>query len=222
MEQHVVKILSVADVTHNVRTYRVEKPSGYEFTPGQATELSIQKDGWQEEKRPFTFTSLNDWPYLEFTIKSYHDHNGVTHQLYQLKEGDELILRDVWGAIAYKGPGYFLAGGAGITPFLAILRQLHKEGTAAGNTLLFSNKTSKDVIHQEELTHILGGNAKYILTKEQKEGFLNGPLNKALLQQEVTDFSKPFYVCGPDKMVEELTGILKELGASPDSVIFEK
>ncbi|MEO8414268.1 MAG: flavodoxin reductase, partial [Ginsengibacter sp.] len=80
-----------------------------------------------EEKRPFTFTSLNENPYLEFTIKRYEDHHGITDKMHQLMPGDELIISDVWGAIEYKGPGYFIAGGAGITPFISILRQLHVE-----------------------------------------------------------------------------------------------
>jgi predicted ferric reductase len=39
----------------------------------------------------------------------------------------ELIIRDVWGAIEYKGEGVFIAGGAGVTPFIAILRQLQAD-----------------------------------------------------------------------------------------------
>jgi len=90
--EKIVKILSIRDVTHDVRSYQIEKPEDYRFQPGQATEISIHKDKWQEERRPFTFTSLNEWPFLEFTIKSYHDHKGVTHELSKLKPGDELIL----------------------------------------------------------------------------------------------------------------------------------
>lgn len=222
MEQHIVKIISVHNVTHDVRAYRVEKPEGYQFIPGQATEVSIHSDRWKEERRPFTFTSLNEWPYLEFTIKSYHDHDGVTHALYQLRAGDELIIRDVWGAIAYKGPGYFLAGGAGITPFVAILRQLHKENALTGNELFFSNKTAADIIYREELDQMLGSHAHYMLSREEPPGFLHGQINEAFLKRQVKDFSKPFYICGPDKMVSDLTQILQSLGASPDAVIFEK
>src|SRR5206468_5768410 len=126
MEQ-AVKIISIKPVTHNVNQIRVEKPAGYQFVPGQATEVSINKDKWREEKRPFTFTGLNEDPYLEFTIKSYKDHQGVTNEIGLLKTGDELIVRDVWGAIHYQGEGYFIAGGAGITPFIAILRRLRKD-----------------------------------------------------------------------------------------------
>jgi ferredoxin-NADP reductase len=114
----ITRIISIRPVTHDVKQYRFEKTQGYSFIPGQATEVSINKPGWKEEKRPFTFTCLPTKPYLEFTIKSYRDHKGVTNELDQLKLGDDLIIRDVWGAIQYKGEGYIIAGGAGITPLL--------------------------------------------------------------------------------------------------------
>jgi ferredoxin-NADP reductase len=222
MESHIVKIEAINQVTHDVRSFRIEKPTGYQFVPGQATEVAINKSGWIEERRPFTFTSLNHEPTLEFTIKRYADHNGVTNQLHQLVTGDELILHDVWGAIEYKGPGYFIAGGAGITPFIAILRQLHRDNQLAGNTLFFSNKTVADIIYEEELTGMMGKNARYILSREQKAGYENGMINADYLRAQVTDFSKHFYVCGPDKMIADINATLEKLGASPDLVVFEK
>lgn len=223
MEEHVVNILSIRNVTHNVRSYRVEKPKGYSFIPGQATEVSINKPEWKAERRPFTFTSLNSEPTLEFTIKSYTQHHGVTDELYRLQVGDSLIIHDVWGAINYQGPGYFIAGGAGITPFIAILRQLHKDGKLEGNKLFFSNKTSRDVILHDELTRMLGKNAVYLLTEERaKEGYISSHIDEAFLRQNIDDFSRHFYVCGPDPMVAAISETLQKLGATADAVVFEK
>ncbi|MGN6568168.1 MAG: FAD-binding oxidoreductase [Flavipsychrobacter sp.] len=222
MEQHIVKILSVHNVTHNVKAFRIAKPGGYHFEPGQATEVSINKENWKDEKRPFTFTCLNDADYLEFTIKIYSDHNGVTNELNKLIPGDELIIRDVWGAIHYKGEGYFIAGGAGITPFIAILRQLKKDNRVNNNQLYFSNRTADDIILKEELSEILGAHAHFIVTDESNTAYPKSYIDKAFLQRAINNFSKPFYVCGPDKMVSDLTNILIELGAKPDFVVFEK
>lgn len=222
MEEHIVKILATECVTHNVRRFRIEKPKGYSFIPGQATEVSINKPGWTEERRPFTFTCLNEDSYLEFTIKIYSDHDGVTNHLGKLVENDELIVRDVWGAIEYKGPGYFIAGGAGITPFIAILRQLYKENRLKGNKLFFSNKTVKDIILHDELKKMLGENALYVITDEKDNLFYNGFIDESFLKQHVIDFKQDFYLCGPPGMVESLTETLVKLGASPDSVVFEK
>lgn len=220
--EHIVKILEINTITHDVKSFKVERPASYSFVPGQATELSINKPNWKEEKRPFTFTSLDKDPFLEFTIKGYTDHKGVTNQLHQLIVGDELIIGDVWGAIEYKGPGYFIAGGAGITPFIAILRHLALENKLKGNRLLFSNKTSADIIYEKELTEILGKDAVYILTQEKISGYKKGYIDEAFLLSEIKDFNKNFYVCGPDKMISDINTVLITHGAKPDAVIFEK
>lgn len=222
MESYTVKIIEIHDVTHDVKCFRLEKPGGYTFVPGQATELSIPQPGWEAERRPFTFTALNEAPYLEFTIKRYADHNGVTNQLHQLTPGDSVTIHDVWGAISYKGPGYFIAGGAGITPFMAILRQLYKDNQLEGNQLFFSNKTDADIIYESELTRMLGSNACFTLSKEKKEGFDSRKIDASFLRSQIKDFNKHFYICGPDQMITDISTALEELGAQADAVVFEK
>lgn len=218
----VTKIIDIIPVARNVKSFRLEKPKDYDFIPGQATELSINKEGWKEEKRPFTFTALEENPYLEFTIKRYPDHHGVTDQIHQLKVGDEVTLRDVWGTIQYNGPGYFIAGGAGVTPFIAIIRRLYKDNKLTGNTLFFSNNEQVDIIYESEFREMLGDNAVFILTKENKPGYLKDYINKDFLQKHVDDFKKHFYICGPDAMVKDIIDTLNELGAPTETVVFEK
>jgi ferredoxin-NADP reductase len=219
---HIVKILEIKEAAHQVKSFRIEKPRGYTFVPGQATDVSVNSATLKNELRPFTFTCLTSDPFLEFTIKRYPDHHGVTDAIHNLKTGDELIIRDVWGAIEYKAPGYFIAGGAGITPFLAILRWLYKENKLAGNTLLFSNKTVADIIYEKELQTMLGKQALFILTREEQPGYLKGPINKVFLQQHIKDIKQHFYICGPDAMVAAMSATLAEMGAATDAVVFEK
>src|SRR5687767_6504056 len=126
MTQQIVKILESSYINHDVKRFIVEKPPAFSFIPGQATDVSINHPDWKDKLRPFSFTSLNEWPYLEFIIKIYDGRNSVTHQLGKTNAGAELILHDVFGTIQYTGPGIFIAGGAGITPFIAIFRALHK------------------------------------------------------------------------------------------------
>ncbi len=222
MEEHVVKITKIEPVTHNVRRYTIEKPAGYQFIPGQATEVSINQPRWREEKRPFTFTCLNTRPYLEFTIKSYRDHDGVTNALGKLEPGAELIIRDVWGTINYKGPGIFIAGGAGVTPFIAIIRQLYADNKIEGNTLIFSNRTSEDIILKDEFTLMLGRNFINTLTQEKNPLYDNRRIDEGYLKEKIGDFTQNFYICGPDPLVADLKAILSKLGASSDTVVFEQ
>lgn len=219
---HILKIKSIEQVTHDVRCFRLEKPSGYSYTPGQATDVSVHKPGWEREQRPFTFTSLNSDPYLEFTIKRYDDHDGVTRQIHQLQPGDELILGEPWGAIAYKNKGYFIAGGAGITPFIAILRQLRQDQQLAGNKLFFSNKTTADIIYKEELEAMLGDDAVFIVTEEKTGDYLHKRIDEHFLEQYIPDFRQTFYICGPDAMIKSISSIVVQKGADPQTVVFEK
>jgi Flavodoxin reductases (ferredoxin-NADPH reductases) family 1 len=213
MEEHILKIRAIEPVTHNVKHFEVEKPQGYQYIPGQATEVAINKPRWKDERRPFTFTSLNDWDHLEFTIKIYSDHDGVTNQLGQLKAGDELLLHDVWGAIQYKGEGTFIAGGAGVTPFIAIFRQLQKDKNLGDNKLIFSNKAHKDIILKDEFTAMLGDNFINTLTQEEIPGYDHHKIDEEYLQNTINDFDQQFYICGPDAMVKDVQSILQKLGA---------
>lgn len=217
-----VKILDTVPVTHNVRHYRLERPRGYNFSPGQATEVSIDRDGWQDKKRPFTFTCLPDAENLEFTIKSYFDHAGVTNELWSLGAGDKLILRDVWGTIQYRGPGTFIAGGAGVTPFIAILRHLNATGKIAGNRLIVSNKTEKDIILRDEFEAMTGLETLWTVTNDQKSKLVQERIDADFLKRHVTDLSQNFYLCGPDPMVKDLRGLLDGLGANVANVTWEK
>jgi len=218
-----VKILHIGFVTHDVKSFTVEKPKNYSFIPGQATDVSINKPGWKDEQRPFTFTSLAEDPNLEFIIKEYPQHHGVTEQLHKLKPGDELILTEPFGAIKYKGPGVFIAGGAGITPFIAILRRLEKDNQLNGNVLMFSNKTSEDVILEKEFEGMFKDKENLILTltRENKKGYENRRIDEQFLKEKIKDFSQNFYICGPPPFVKDIKNVLKKLGAKTQSITIE-
>ena len=198
-----------------------EKPQHYNFTPGQATEISINKNGWREEGRPFTFTCLPDDDYLEFTIKTYPSRKGVTNEILNLKAGDELILHDVWGAISYKGEGVFIAGGAGVTPFLSIFRYLKSKNEINNNLLIFANKTKADIIHEEEFKSFLGNAFINILSREQAAGYAHGKITETFLKAHIISFNKPFYVCGPPPMMDVIQIQLANLGVANNLLVVE-
>jgi len=220
MENHIVRILDITSVTHDVRRIVVEKPDQYTFNPGQATEVAINKPGWTEERRPFTFTCLPTDAYLEFTIKTYPSRHGVTNELLSLRPGDELILHDVWGAISYQGEGLFVAGGAGITPFISILRSLAVTNAIGANRLIFANKTRADIIHQDELQNLLKSAFINVLSDESVDGYEHGYITEAILRQNLTPSSK-IYVCGPPPMMDAVQLMLSNIGISNDMVVVE-
>jgi hypothetical protein len=221
MEEHIVKILSIDQVTHDVKRFRVEKPAGYSFIPGQATDVSVNTPEFRNKKRPFTYTCLTRDPYLEFTIKIYTSRNGVTNELGKLKPGGELIIRDVWGAISYKGKGVFIAGGAGITPFISIFRDLHTRNEISGNTLIFANKTKADIILEDELSDMLGNSFINILSDEKNDNYFHGMISLDFLRLHTGDLNRKFYVCGPPPMMDAVLKHLADLGIGEKSITLE-
>jgi ferredoxin-NADP reductase len=221
MEEHVVKILSIEQVTHDVRRFQFEKPPGYTFIPGQATDVSVNSPALKNEKRPFTFTSLNSSDYLEFTIKIYTDHNGITNELGKLKPGAELIIRDVWGDISYKGKGVFIAGGAGITPFISIFRDLHQKGKIGGNMLIFANKSKNDIILEKELNDLLGSSFINILSGEKAKGYAHGFITEEFLKTYIPSDLNHFYLCGPPPMMDAVLKQLSGLGVTEKQITME-
>lgn len=222
MGKVIVKVIESQFINYDVKRFEVEKPKGYDFIPGQAVNISINEPDWKMEKRPFTFTNQKDSKNLEFIIKIYKDHNGVTNKLSEVNAGDELILHDIFGAIHYEKPGVFIAAGTGITPFLAIFRNLYKHNKLRGNKLIFVNKTSLDIIAGQELQRMFKDDFRPIFTREGVVGFRGKRIDRKFLIENIVDFSQCFYVCGPTKFVEEIVGNLKALGADSESLIFDE
>ena len=217
----VVKLLMSEFVTHDVKRFVLEKPKGFSFVPGQGVMVAINTPQMQDEFRPFSPTSLNEDEVLEFTIKEYREHHGVTEKLHKLRSGDELLIEEAFGTIQYRGPGVFIAAGAGITPFLSIMRALKQPDKLAGNMLLFSNRTKADIILEQELRYYLGDRCVFTLTHQSAHCYDSGLIDGAFLKKAVSNFNQLFYLCGPPPFMSAMTETLQNIGVKSENVILE-
>jgi ferredoxin-NADP reductase len=218
---HFVRIREIQNITHNCLHIVVDKPYYFTFIPGQAIEISINKLGWLNNKRPFTCICLPSEDYLEFIIKSYPSHKGVTNEMKFLKRNDELILHSVFGSIRYKGEGVFIAGGTGITPFISIFRNLNVTKKIGDNKLIYANNTKEDILLEEEFTSLLGDNFIPILSDENKHGYEHGLINTEFIKSNVADLNCYFYICGPQSMMKSIQSDLNDLGIKPEKIVTE-
>lgn len=208
-------------VTHDVQRYILTKPEGYTFTPGQALELAIDEPQWRDQGRPFTVTNRVDDRVLELMVKSYGSHDGVTHHLSQAQPGTKLLVSEPFDSFKYEGPGWFIAAGAGITPFLAIIRDLADRGELEGQKLIYSNKTGGDIIQQRELEAAFGENAHFVCTRDRSPLCTHfGHVDEAFLHEHIHDLDEEFYVCGPPAFTQQVKKTLRELGGNTRSMEF--
>lgn len=221
MKHQILTIDKIEKVTHNVLRFTLLNMNEISFVPGQAAEIAVDKDGWREKGNPFTFTSLPYEDYLEFTIKIYPEHQGVTNELSKLEVGDHLILKSIFGAIHFKGKGTFIAGGAGVTPFISILRDLNQKGELSGNRLIFANNEKQDIINKQEFETMLGDDFRNILSNEEVEPYAHGYINAEYLKHNITSADDYFYLCGPKPMMSAVEASLKELGINENQIVKE-
>lgn len=208
-------------VTHDVQRYILAKPHGYRFTPGQAIELAIDEPQWRDQGRPFTLTNRVDDRVLELMVKSYGGHDGVTQRLAQAQPGQKLRISEPFDSFNYEGPGWFIAAGAGITPFLAIIRDLADRGELEGQKLIYSNKTAEDIIQQRELEAAFGENAHFVCTRENSPFCTHsGHVDEGFIHEHVRDLSEEFYVCGPPAFTDQVKKTLADLGGNTKSMEF--
>ncbi|MEL6465262.1 MAG: FAD-binding oxidoreductase [Pseudomonadota bacterium] len=216
---HTLTLRDVAPLTHDTNRYVFGRPANFDFEPGQAAELAICRDGWRDAARPFTFTSLPEDDELEFVIKSYPEKKGVTEELAEIEPGTVFELDGPFGAIKDQGAGVFLAAGAGVTPFIAILRNRARRGTLEGCHLIFSNPREKDIILRDEWNGMDGLSVDHVLAKEEVAGCHHGAVDTDFLRTHLNGTDRVFYICGPQGYVDAMRAAVQELGVAEDRIV---
>lgn len=102
----------------------------------------------------------------------------------------------------------FIAGGIGITPFRAILRQLQAEHKQPHIKLLYGNKTADEIVFRDELEEMArswpGLTIDYVIQPDI--------IDAARIQAALNDMpGATVYVSGPEPMVEAMEKTLASL-----------
>jgi ferredoxin-NADP reductase len=227
MTEHTLKLRRTEQLTHDTYRLVTTRPEGYGFVPGQANHWGIERGGFRDAAKPFTITSLPDEDHLEFVIKSYPtdqypEHDGFTELIPQLEPGEAIYVDDAGGDIRDEGRGLFVAGGAGVTPFIPILKDRQRRGELDGSTLLYSNKTEADIILRELWEEMEGLETVFTLTEEAHSRLPKTQTDTALLQQNLRGHHEKVYVCGPPPMMKSVIADLRAMGVEEDRIVVEE
>ena len=215
---YLATVLNKTWLTPNVFQLSIERPESFTYQIGQALEISLHKDT-EFLKAPFTITSIyeNDKD-LQFIIKVYPEHNGITVALSKLKVNDTILITDAWDSFAYKGEGVFIAAGSGITPFIPILRLLKEKNKIEGHKLIYANRTERDIILKYELETILGNSFYNLLSRDHLSKYGFGRVDYGFLSDTIDSTHQYFYVCGPKPFLESINKALLKLGVNKNLI----
>lgn len=134
-----------------------------------------------------------------------------------LKPGDSVEVSDLDGDFIVSDPKkeyVFIAGGIGITPFRAILKEAVHAGTPLRATLLYANRDHV-AAYKEELEAMARQNPNF------KIHYVFHPkrIDEQIFREFVPDLKTPlFYVSGPEPMVESVGKMLELIGVSKDRI----
>jgi predicted ferric reductase len=198
----------------------VKRTNKLAWKAGQFAFFKFEQDGLKEI-HPFTISnSQNEKGELRLSIKSL---GGWTNRLVgNIKEDTKVIIDGPYGKFNSRKDKnnleIWIAGGIGITPFLAMLED-YKLNNNLNKKIIFvwSVKGEAEAIYKEEIYNSLPENIKFILHDTSKSGFfrlvnLKSELTPYLINRKMEDIA--VYICGPAPMREAIIKDARLLGVT--------
>jgi ferredoxin-NADP reductase len=229
-------VTAATQETPSVRTLELAVPDWPGHRAGQHLDVRLTAEDGYSAERSYSIASAPGEP-VAITVERLEDGEVSPYLTEELRIGDQLELRGpvggyfVWEA-AVGGPLLLVAGGSGVVPLRAIIRQRQRSGSDVPVRLLYSARTLPDVIYHAELDSYGDGDGiavSYTLTRAQPPGWTGyaGRVNAALLAEvarpaDRADKEPLAFVCGPTSFVETVAEGLVGLGYPPGRVKTER
>lgn len=218
-------VLAVLDETSDIRTFRLLRPDGFAFEPGQFLMVRLLIEG-KPVVRCYSISSAPEATgYLEISVKGQGLVSRTLHAT--VRPGSTLSVRGPSGAFTYppadERPLVLLAGGIGITPLMSMLRHAVAAEPGRSVTLLYSVRCAEEMAFGDELRSVAKRHPQarvaVTCTRGAPAGGLSGRIDGALLRRFVADPAHALYcVCGPLTMIAEMKAVLSSL-AVPDAQV---
>jgi ring-1,2-phenylacetyl-CoA epoxidase subunit PaaE len=211
------------------------KPN-YAFIAGQYVNLRLTLDG-KEIRRAYSICSSPESGELRIAVKAVK--NGAFSQFAntKLKAGDVLEVGKPEGKFTFdpqadrqKNYVAFVAG-SGITPVMSILKSVLKNEPKSSFVLVYGNKSPEETIfyqelHDLQLQYVGRLFVHYVFSQAKAENVLFGRIEKSAVnfvlnnKHKELEFDK-FYLCGPEEMINTVSGVLKEKNIKESAIKFE-
>lgn len=233
------RVIGVRRWTEKLFSFRLTRPAGYRFEPGQFARLGIVSRTGGVIWRAYSMVSANYDEHLEFFSIVVPD-GAFTTRLSQIVAGDTLYLEK--RPYGYLTTGRFIGGrdlwmlasGTGVAPFLSILRDPQVWERFDNLLLAYSAREARDLVYREEIAALArddlfaphGHKLKFALsvTRQAVPGMLGRRLTQLIMNGALENFvglpldpeRARILVCGNPQMLDDLRGVLSDRGLRPD------
>ena len=198
---------------------------------GQYVCVSLNIDG-TATTRPYSVCSSPEQlkeGKLAITVKTNPGGFAADWILANWKQGDEVKVSGGEGFMYYEalrdGKNVVaLAGGVGITPYLAMAQAI-RDGIEDFNlTVIFNSRTEDSILFKQEFDEICAATDKvkivHVLSREEKEGYEHGHITAEIIAKYAPE-TYSVYICGPENMYKAALEEVRKLGVKERNIRHE-
>ncbi len=217
-------------VAEGTMAFHFDKPAGFSHEAGQNAMFTLpdlREEDAAGPTRAFTIASAPHEP--ELMIATRMRDSAFKRFLGAAPAGTKIEMEGPLGVMVLhedaSRPAVFLAGGIGITPFLAMARDAAKRKLPHPIVLFYSNRRPQDAAFLAELERLQGPKFRLVATMTDAPEWRGEKrrISRELLAEHVRDLRAPvYYFAGPPGMTMAVQGMLKELGVSEDEMRSEE
>ncbi len=206
------------------------KPEDFVFAAGQNINLKVPALKYEDSKGPRrTFTIASSPEEQVIHIATRISESGYKRTLLEIETGAEFEYLGPQGNFIYDAAlenAIYMAGGIGITPFRSMLGHALRIGTKGRITLLYGNARPETSAYHELFLEYekRAPFLHYIPTMTELPAGDEWRGERRWLSADLAFERAPgaedatFFLCGPPKMVEALTGQLREKGVAAERI----
>ena len=229
-------VTAVRAETPEVSSFTLKLPSWRAHNAGQHYDVRLTAaDGYQAQRSYSIASPPSRTGEVDLTIERIGDGEVSPYFHDTVEVGDQVEVRGPIGGYfvwepALGGPLLLIAGGSGVVPLMAMLRERAIAEPMPPAVLLQSSRTFEDVIYRDELASLVstGSGLRVIqtLTRSQPPGWTgyDRRIDRPMLGEAIAAAgAQPLvYICGPTLLVEAAANGLVELGVPPVRVRTER
>jgi len=230
------EVLATQVETVRTKSITLAVPNWMGHRPGQHVDVRLTaEDGYQAERSYSIASPPEEDQRVTLTVERLDDGEVSPYLTDELRAGDKMELRGpiggyfVWEA-RMGGPLLLVAGGSGIVPLMAMLRHRAAVGSTIATRLLYSSRSSEDVIYGDELERLVRNTTMLevvqTLTRVQTPGWTgyHRRIDTEMLREVAWPLDqRPLtFICGPTPFVETAAASLVTLGYNPGHIKTER
>jgi len=235
-------VAALRDETATARTIVLDVPGWPGHLAGQHVDVRLTAEDGYSTERSYSIASAPEngraGPQLELTVQRLADGEVSPYLTETLAVGYPLELRGpvggwfVWNpdGPASTGPVLLVAGGSGVVPLMAMIRERAAAGSHAPFRLIYSVRDPSALLYADELARRDragdGLQVRYVYTRTAPPGSTEptGRINAATLASAgwPPDESPAVFVCGPTGFVEAVADLLVRAGHGAGAIKTER